>query len=329
MRNRHIYLFLLSFLLFTCDQVDRAETTTVVSTGSIEGAPRFNSDSAYSYIQQQVDFGPRSPNSTGHRNCGDFLLEKMGMYADHVQAQQFNATSQSGENFHFRNIIASFNPGAPRRLLLGAHWDTRMKADKYTADPNLSFDGANDGASGVGVLLEIARLISLDTLKIGIDIIFFDAEDQGGLGLDWCLGSQHWSTNKHKSGYSAYYGVLLDMVGAENATFPHEHYSKQFAPSIVDKVWNEGHKAGFSRYFIFGSGGAIEDDHYYVNVNAKIPMVNIIDMIPDGADRSDAFKSYHHTPDDNMDIISTETLHAVGTTVINLIYRENSLLPPV
>jgi hypothetical protein len=118
------------------------------------------------------------------------------------------------------------------------------------------------------------------------------------------------------------------MVGAKNATFPYEHYSKQFAPSIVDKVWDEGHKAGFSRYFIFGDGGAIEDDHYYVNVNARIPMINIIDMIPNGADRNDAFKTYHHRPGDNMDIISKETLNAVGTTVINLIYKEDSLLPP-
>ena len=100
-----------------------------------------------------------------------------------------------------------------------------------------------------------------------------------------------------------------------------------FAPSILKKVWDEGHRAGFSRYFIFGDGGAIEDDHYYVNVNAKIPMVNIIDMIPNGADRNDAFKSYHHRPADNMEIISKETLNAVGTTVINLLYRENSQVP--
>jgi len=327
MRNSVLIAFLLGCLVFSCEQTTRTETTTAVDAGSVERAPRFNADSAYAFIQKQVDFGPRVPNSGGHRNCGDFLQAKLTEYADQVQVQQFESTSQSGERFQLRNFIASFNPQAPRRLLFGAHWDTRAKADKHQEDPNVAFDGANDGASGVGVLLEIARLISKDTLQLGVDLIFFDAEDQGGLGLDWCLGSKHWSTNKHKSGYSAYYGVLLDMVGARNATFPHEHYSKQFAPSIVNKVWNEGHKAGFSRYFIFGDGGAIEDDHYYVNVNAKIPMVNIIDMIPDGVDRSDAFKPYHHRPQDNMDIISTETLNAVGTTVVHLIYREDSLIP--
>ncbi|MGI9551783.1 MAG: M28 family peptidase [Aurantibacter sp.] len=324
MRSEFNFFFLVLILSFSCDPSTKTENPALFSEGSIERAPRFNADSAYAFIQQQVDFGPRVPNSQAHRNCADYLFSKMSSYADQVSVQEFDSKNQSGEFYQFRNIIASFNPGAGRRILLGAHWDTRMKADKYTADPNASLDGANDGASGVGVLLEIARLLASDSMSIGVDMIFFDAEDQGSLGLDWCLGSKHWSNNKHQPGYSAYYGVLLDMVGAKDATFPYEHYSKQFAPSILDKVWNEGHKSGFSRYFVFGNGGAIEDDHYYVNVNAKSPMVNIIDMIPDGADRSDAFKPYHHRPSDNMEIISKETLNAVGTTVVNLLYREDS-----
>lgn len=327
MRSRIICFLLLIFLYNSCDQSGNTENQATVNQPPALQAPRFNADSAYEFIRKQVEFGPRTPNSSGHQACGDYLYRKLTTYADQVMVQEFDARSQSGEFYQFRNFIATFNPQAGRRVLLGAHWDTRLKADKYQDDPTLAFDGANDGASGVGVLLEIARLISQDSMSLGVDIIFFDAEDQGGLGLDWCLGSKHWSTNKHKSGYSAYYGVLLDMVGAENATFPYEYYSKQFAPSILQKVWDEGHRAGFSRYFIFGDGGAIEDDHYYVNVNAKIPMVNIIDMIPNGADQSDAFKSYHHRPSDNMDIISKETLNAVGTTVINLLYKENSQIP--
>ena len=321
-----VYYLLLMFCV-ACNSSESTESPADRPIGSIEDAPNFNADSAYAYIERQVSFGPRVPNSQAHTNCADYIFNKMSELADKVLVQEFDSKSESGEYYQFKNIIASFNPGASRRILLGAHWDTRMKADKYKENPEASFDGANDGASGVGVLLEIARLLSKDSLKIGVDMIFFDAEDQGSLGLDWCLGSKHWSNNKHQSGYSAYYGVLLDMVGAKDATFPHEHYSKQFAPSILDKVWNEGHSAGFSRYFVFGNGGAIEDDHYYVNVNAKIPMVNIIDMIPDGANRSDAFKPYHHRPSDNMEIISIETLQAVGTTVVNLIYREDSLVP--
>ena len=326
MRNSTSLFILLWWLCISCNSTSETEAPEKVATGTTELAPDFNQDSAYAYIQQQVDFGPRVPNSKAHSDCALYLKEKMSTYADRVSVQEFDSKGQSGEIYQFQNIIASFNPAASRRILLGAHWDTRMKADKFQQNPESSFDGANDGASGVGVLLEIARLLSQDSLTIGVDMIFFDAEDQGNLGLDWCLGSKHWSNNKHQAGYSAYYGILLDMVGADDATFPHEHYSMQFAPSIVNKVWDEGHKAGFSRYFIFGNGGAIEDDHYYVNVNAKIPMVNIIDMIPDGADREDAFKPYHHRPSDSMDIISKETLDAVGTTVLNLLYRESSLV---
>jgi len=326
MRSNLWFLLLCCALPFSCDQSAKQEVHSIVSEGSIDLAPRFNADSAYSFVQMQVNFGPRIPNSQAHTNCGNFLYQKLSAYADHVTVQEFESTSKSGEFYQFKNIIAAFNPKATRRILLGAHWDTRIKADKYTEDPDIQFDGANDGASGVGVLLEIARLLSKDSLSIGADIILFDAEDQGGLGLEWCLGSKYWSKNKHQPAYSAYYGVLLDMVGAKDATFPKEHYSQQFAPSIVDKVWDESHKAGHSRYFVFGKGGAIEDDHYYVNVNAKIPMVNIIDMIPDGTDRNDAFKPYHHRPMDNMDIISKETLNAVGTTVVNLLFREGSLV---
>ena len=326
MKSNCIFFLLAFTLSYSCDQPGKSETSNLVPAGSIERAPTFNADSAYSGVQQQVAFGPRIPNTPAHDNCAAYIYEKMSSYADHVTVQEFDSKSQSGEFYQFKNIIASFNTQASRRILLGAHWDTRIKADKYTADPNIQFDGANDGASGVGVLLEIARLLSQDSLNIGVDMILFDAEDQGGLGLEWCLGSKHWSNNKHQAGYSAYYGILLDMVGAKNATFPHEHYSKQFAPSIIDKVWKEAHRAGYSGYFLYGKGVAIEDDHYYVNVNAKIPMINIIDMIPDGADRNDAFKSYHHRPSDNMDIISKETLNAVGTTVTNLLYRENSLV---
>ena len=327
MKNKLVFYSLFLALIFSCEQSSKTTETATNRTGSIERAPKFNADSAYAFIEKQVSFGPRVPNSQAHIGCGDFIYNRLSEYADKVVEQKFDYTGQNGELFQFRNFIATFNPSAGRRLLFGAHWDTRLKGDKFEEDPNVSIDGANDGASGVGVLLEVARLLSVDSLNIGVDIIFFDAEDQGNLGLDWCLGSKHWSKNKHESGYSAYYGVLLDMVGAKNATFPFEHYSKQFAPSILDKVWNEGHQAGFSRYFLFSDGGAIEDDHYYVNVNAKIPMVNIIDMIPDGADRNDAFKPYHHRPSDNMEIISTETLNAVGTTVVNLLYREDSLVP--
>ncbi len=306
------------------------KTTTTETAGEekpVVQAPVFNADSAYSYIQRQVDFGPRAPNTPAHDSCASYLVAKLESWADDVQIQEFTGrNSHQGEFYRFQNIIATFNPQATRRILLGAHWDTRMKADKFLENPDTAFDGANDGGSGVGVLLEVARLLAQKPLDIGVDVLFFDAEDQGGLGLDWCLGSKHWTKNKHKPGYSAYFGILVDMVGAKGATFCQEYYTMQYAPLILEKTWEQAHALGFSRYFLYQPSGAIEDDHYYVNVNAGIPMIDIIDIRPGIEELDDYFKHYHHRPADNMEIIDKQTLEAVGTTLITLLHRENLLL---
>lgn len=322
-----IYLTLWLILLFGCEKSGQSETAVADNPLLAIKSPPFNTDSAYFFLQTQVDFGPRVPNSKAHASCAAYLSGKLASYADVVVTQDFEASnSDNGSLYKFQNIIGSFNPDATRRILLGAHWDTRLRADKDPVDPNQQFDGANDGGSGVAVLLEIARILSRNDVNLGVDIIFFDAEDQGGLGLDWCLGSRHWSNNKHRSNYSAYYGILLDMVGAKNATFRQEYYSLQYAPTILDKVWNEAHAAGFSRYFLYQKAGAVVDDHYFVNVNAKIPMIDIIDTKPDSQNEEDFFKDYHHRPQDNMDVIDKETLHAVGTTMVNLLFRESAQL---
>jgi hypothetical protein len=191
-------------------------------------------------------------------------------------------------------------------------------------------DGANDGASGVGTLLEIARHLKANPPKPGIDIIFFDGEDWGekvdesdrispaeGLEKWWCLGSQHWSKNKHKPGYTAYYGILLDMVGAKDAHFFKEGYSTEYAPQVVDKVWNAASRTGHSRYFVARNAPAVIDDHLFVNKNADIPMIDVIHQ-----DIQNGFGETHHTTRDNLSIISKETLNAVGSTVLEVIYRE-------
>jgi len=324
MKNRLLYLGAI-LLLVSCEQpaekVEKKPQPLVVNT------PAFNADSAYNFIQQQVNFGPRVPNSTAHRQCADYLFQKLSSYLPNTEKQDFTArNSNTGEVYQFTNIIASYNPQASRRILLGAHWDTRIKADKDSSDPEQQFDGANDGGSGVGVILEIARLISQDSLSIGVDFILFDAEDQGNLGLDWCLGSKHWTANKHQANYSAYYGILLDMVGAKDATFLREAYSMQYAPKIVRQTWNEAHQLGYSRFFIYKDGAPIEDDHLYVNVNAKIPMIDIIDTKPLANQAGDPFKDYHHRPGDNMEVIDPTTLQAVGHTVLHLLYKESAQL---
>ncbi|MEM9856354.1 MAG: M28 family peptidase [Bacteroidota bacterium] len=295
--------------------------------------PTFNADSAYFFVKKQVEFGPRVPGTMAHSNTSDWIVQKLNSYNAKVTLQEFNATSFDRRPMNLKNIIASYNPDSSKRILLAAHWDTRPFADKGDERKDEAIDGANDGASGVGVLLEIARLMSREAPQIGIDIIFFDGEDWGndtafqdyvalrdGWESWWCLGSQYWGKNPHVNNYSAYYGILLDMVGGKNAKFFVEGYSKQFAPSVVDKVWNTASKLGYSNYFVRRDGGAITDDHYFVNKYRNTPMIDIIPTDP--ADNS--FGSFHHTHDDNMDIISKETLEAVGRTVLQVIYNEDN-----
>lgn len=329
MKNNNwiIYLMMMAGPFLGCDKSDTTEVPVLKNQALAIPAPAFNADSAYHYIQTQVEFGPRTPGSVAHDSCADYLYQKLKQFTEEVIKQDFEAKdSNTGALYKFQNIIARFNPKATRRILLGAHWDTRLKADKFTENPNAALDGANDGGSGIGVLLEVARLLNKEPIALGVDIIFFDAEDQGNLGLGWCLGSKHWSKNKHLANYSAYYGVLLDMVGAKNATFCKEYYSNQYAPKIYDKVWNQAHQLGYSRYFLYQNTGAVEDDHYYVNTVGKIPMIDIIDTKPDNIPNDDFFKHYHHRPSDNMEIIDKETLAAVGNTVVNLLYKESAQL---
>ncbi len=283
--------------------------------------PAFNADSAYFYVQEQVDFGPRIPNSTAHRQAGDKIIERLKAYGANVKVQEFEATAYDGTGLQLRNIMGSFNPQARKRILLATHWDTRPWASKDPDDPQAPFDGANDGASGVGVLLEIARQLAAgQPPEVGVDLLFFDGEDwgeEGGNNFDsWCLGSQYWA--KHKGNYAAYYGILLDMVGGKNARFPWEGYSRKMAKNILRKVWTQAADLGYSRYFVPRKEGAITDDHYYVNTIAKIPMIDILHWEPEAG----YFGTWHHTRQDNMAIIDKNTLKAVGQTLLHVVYYE-------
>ena len=305
--------------------VERLEGVTV---------PAFNADSAYAYIAQQVAFGPRVPNTPEHRRAGEYLIQKLRGFGAEVQVQEFSAKAYDGTNLQLRNIIASFNPGASKRLLLAAHWDTRPFADKDpdVAKRDVAIDGANDGGSGVGVLLEIARQLGQNPQPgAGVDIIFFDGEDYGEPqeykdqepgrqqeAVYWCLGSQYWARNKHKVGYSAYFGILLDMVGAKDAMFYREGYSRKYAPNVVKRVWAWGNELGYGRYFQYKDSDPIIDDHLYMNA-AGVPSIDIIEFDPAS---EFYFGDYHHTLKDNMEIISRETLKAVGETVMHVVYHE-------
>lgn len=295
--------------------------------------PDFQADSAYAFVAQQVAFGPRVPNTEAHVATKEYLVNKLTDFGADVQVQEFEAEAFDGTSLQLSNIIASFYPESRKRILLAAHWDTRPFADKDTERTDEPIAGANDGASGVGVLLEVARALQqADTVpRVGVDIILFDGEDYGepegqkaptAENTDrvwWCLGSQYWSENKHEPNYSAYYGILLDMVGAGEATFYQEGVSERVAPSIVEKVWSTAQQLGYNSYFVMKESPEIVDDHLYVNYNGKIPMVDIVEYEPSNASY---FADYHHTHADDMDIISRETLKAVGETVLHVVYGE-------
>ena len=305
---------------------EKAEATIALAQ-----APAVDQDSAYYFVEAQIKFGPRIPNSASHKSTGYFLSAQLKKYGAKVTEQPFESMSYDGKKLFLRNIIGSYFPEKQKRILLAAHWDTRPFADKDKENPNAEFDGANDGASGVGVLLEVARLLGNSTPpNVGVDIIFFDGEDYGersgestpALSHDqetwWLLGSQYWAAHKHLPNYSAYYGILLDMVGARGSKFFREGVSVENAPSVVDKVWNTAAQLGLSHIFVNQTVGSITDDHWIVNQKANIPMIDIVHYDP----VLGFFGNYHHSRKDNLDLIDKEILGAVARVVVQVVYSE-------
>lgn len=305
-----------------------SEQTTESSASNLVKAPAFSGDSAFKYVDNQVKFGPRVPNSSAHVKCGDYLVAELKRLGCTVTEQKFTATHYDGSKLNARNIIGSINPQATKRILLASHWDSRPVADEDSTNKKGAIDGANDGASGVGVLLEIARVIQQAAQKpsVGVDLMFFDVEDGGNAAVakdkftGFCLGSQHWAANKHVPNYTAYYGVLLDMVGAKGATFPKEAFSNQYAGEITRNIWNVASQLGYSSYFIQEDGAAITDDHLPVNETAKIPMVDIIHLQMNNPSKT--FFDAWHTHTDDMRNIDPNTLKAVGQTLVQVLYQE-------
>ncbi|MGN0215709.1 MAG: M28 family peptidase [Prevotella sp.] len=294
--------------------------------------PDFNADSAYAFTQAQCDFGPRDMNSKGHEECGAWIVAKFKGYGCKVTTQEADLKGYDGTTLKSTNIMAQYNPGATTRILLCAHWDSRPWADNDpdSANWHKPILAANDAASGVAVMLEIARLLQKNALPsgFGVDFVCFDAEDWGtpqweanqdASGDSWALGAQHFAANLPQ-GYEARYGILLDMVGGMNAKFYKEGISNQYAPEIVKKVWRAARQAGFGSYFPKQEGGMITDDHIPLNQKAGIPTIDIIPYYPDCQQSS--FGPTWHTLADNMDNIDRNTLKAVGQTVIQVLFTE-------
>lgn len=292
--------------------------------------PPFDKTNAFGNVRQQVNFGPRVPGSEGHIKCKDWIVSQFKGYGAEVIEQAFTAKTFDGKSLPSYNIIASFNKSSRYRIIIAAHWDTRPFSD-HDADTSNYYKpilGADDGASGVAIILEMAKALQSKALKkYGIDFILFDAEDYGDdHGEDasslytWCLGAQHWSNNPHVSGYKADYGILLDMVGGKDPRFTKEAVSMQFAPKVVEKVWRIAKEEGFSDLFVNDQTGPLTDDHTFVNSIAKIPMIDIINR---PKSTKTGFVHHWHTQKDDLNSIDPNSLHAVGSILLKLIYLED------
>ncbi len=288
--------------------------------------PRFHSDSALSFIAKQVDFGPRVPNSAAHKSCKQWLVNKLKSYGATVYEQDFKATQYTGTVLNGTNIVAAFNPQATNRMIIAAHWDSRFVADHDTKDTNKPILGADDGASGVGVIIELARQLQAKPTQMGVDLVLFDAEDNGKDNVQtmedaksWCLGSQHWAKTPHINGYRAKFGILLDMVGATGARFSRDQISMQYAAEYTNKVWKMAEQMGYGAYFVPELSGPMTDDHLFVNEIAGIPMMDIINRSAEGG-----FASHWHTHNDNMKAIDRETIRVVGQLMLSVLYHEDA-----
>lgn len=291
--------------------------------------PDFNADSAYIYLQEQCDFGPRTMNSVAHDKCEKWIIQKFEQYGCKVTTQKATLNGYDGTPLRSTNIMASYNPEATTRIMFCAHWDCRPWADNDPDSTNWHkpIVAANDAASGVGVMIELARILKGSGLELGVDFICFDAEDYGtpqwfegeDPGDTWALGAQYFASNLPE-GYAPRYGILLDMVGGVGAKFYREGMSMQYAPAIVKKVWNAARQVGYGSYFPKADGGMITDDHIPVNQTANIPCIDVIPYYPDCAQSS--FGPTWHTIADNMDNIDKNTLKAVGQTMVQVLFTE-------
>jgi Zn-dependent M28 family amino/carboxypeptidase len=308
---------------FSCKQAPQANNTVEINV------PVFNADSAYFYTEKQVSFGPRVPNTPAHDSCGNYLAGELRRFGATVTEQETTVHLLDNSPITIKNIIGAFQPENKNRILLCAHWDSRPYADHDPDSKNwhTPIDGANDGAGACAALLEIARQVQISQPAVGLDIIFFDAEDWGKPDFpakdkhygNWCMGSEYWAKNPHIPNYSARYGILLDMVSGPNAQFFKEIFSAQQAPHVVKKVWEAARATGYDSYFPNQQGGHIEDDHLYVMKYRKIPCIDIIQYDPES---ELGFAPYWHTLDDSMKNVDKNTLQAAGQTVLYVLYKE-------
>lgn len=306
-----------------------AQAASEAAPAKMEAAA-FSGDSAMEYARRQVAFGPRTPGAAAHDACRDYLVAQLRAFgADTVMVQRGSAKAWDGKTLPISNIFAQYNPTATARVILLAHYDTRPWADREPdeARRNTPIDGANDGASGVAVLLEIARQLQLKAPEIGVDILLTDVEDYGApdwAQVDdqehtWCLGADHFAANMpYSTTNQPRFGILLDMVGGRNARFHREYLSSRLAQSITAKVWAVAKRLGLDGRFIQSEGNAITDDHLPL-IRRGIPVCNIIE---NNAADTGTFPSTWHTLNDNIANLDPAAMADAGIVVLTIIYNE-------
>ncbi|MBQ3324616.1 MAG: M28 family peptidase [Muribaculaceae bacterium] len=321
MRLKFFLYFTAIIALVGCKaQKQASDSNSASDSATATAVVDFDGNNAYNLVKAQCDFGPRVPGTPAHSKCAEWLEQQLRDYCDSTIVQQAQVTTFDGTTLNIKNLIGIINPDADNRILLLAHWDCRPWADN-DPDPAKHKEpvmGANDAASGVAVLLELARVMNNKKPTVGVDILLTDAEDWGTNNMEesWALGTQYWAKHPHVEGYSPRFGILLDMVGAKGAKFSKEIQSMQYAPSVVNEVWDMAQQSGYGSYFDNNAGGAITDDHIVVN-QMGIKCIDIIDMRQGG---DTGFFDGWHTTGDTLDKIDPTVLKVVGQTVANVIY---------
>lgn len=302
-------LVLFGAALSACSAGSDAKPVAVATRAS-----EFNADSAMSYVRQQLAFGPRVPGSPGWQKTGDWIVGRLRATADVVTEQKWTHTLATRQPLPMRNILARFKPDAAQRVLYVTHWDTRPTAD---SDPNPAnhdkpIPGANDGASGVALLLAVADALKKVPPAVGVDLLFVDGEDYGTFGppdVDVLIGSTYFAAHLPSLGYKPEFGVLWDMIGDADLNIPQEMYSVQRQPSVVQRVWSTAKDLGYANYFLANVRSyPITDDHTPL-LQAGLPVIDVIDIDYDA----------HHTMGDTIDRISRHSLQVVGDVAMALL----------
>lgn len=287
------------------------------SGSAARSRPVFDGQAALALVKKQTDFGPRVPGSPAHSETLDWMEEFLKPLADVVQRQPFTAYNPfSQQSVSAANLIASFYPEKRRRIMLCAHWDSRPVADQENPPVDEPISGAVDGAAGTAIMLQMARILAEHEPAYGVDIVLFDAEDIGIAGAypdfeNWFQGSRYFARVAKQTGYKPWFAILVDLVGDREATYYKEQLSLDYAPDIVEKVWEMAATLGITQ-FKQSPGTTLYDDHWILNRDAGIPAIDITEGIGD--------YSYWHTREDTFDKVSAESLAAVGKVLVGVLY---------